>query len=397
MIRALAARFARRVGAVFPGVAMSADNALMLIKAVIAGTIAWALATEVFHASNASFAAFAAMLLMQQTIADSVQKALHYTAAVLVGIGLVSAVALPWGPGLWLFPLILLASMLIGRWYRLGSQGFNVTVAAVFAYGVVAMPDAGTSPLMLIGDLAAMVLLGAGIAVGTNLLIAPPLRYRSAEDAVGAYCQSVVALLDDMVAGLGDGAPDDDQARDWRRRSDELPGLSAQPRSTIDHALQTSKFNPRRLVTRGSPTFDGHRVTVHVVERISQQLVFVCAGLLRFTGSDEDESAGRRARTEFFGQYAAVLSAVRDAIAESASLHSMSDLRAGTALTTVNEQCRSALDTLSSAAAVEGEHDKPRQWAFFGALYADAQRICEEIEWADDQFQQLAQSSAGRP
>ena len=91
-----------------------------------------------------------------------------------------------------------------------------------------------------------------------------------------------------------------------------------------------------------------------------------------------------------------MLSAVRDAIAESASLHSMSDLQAGTALITANDQCRSALHTLGSAAAVDGEHDIPRQWAFFGALYADAQRICEEIEWADDQFQQLARSSAGR-
>lgn len=396
-MRDLAARVARRVGSAFPGIYMSSDTALMLGKAVVAGTLAWTLATRVFHASNAAFAAFAAMLLMHQTIAESVQKALHYTAAVLVGIGLVSAVALPSGAGLFVFPLILLLSLLVGRWYRLGSQGFNVTVAAIFAYGVVAMPEDGTSPLALIVDLIGMVLLGAAIAVGTNLLIAPPLRYRTAEHAVRSYCESVEQLLDDMATALTEGFPDEDSAREWRRRSEELLRVVSQPRSTVDHAYETSKFNPRRLVAKGSVTFDGHRVTVQAVERIVQQLVVITAGLLRVAQADEAPPAPHHPeRLEFFGNYAALVDSIRDAVAAVGATHSRADLGDGTLLAGVEAECQSALDTLSTAAAANGDLDIPRQWAFFGALYADAQRLCEEVSWADDQFRQLARSVPGQ-
>ena len=395
-MRDLAARVARRVGTTFPGISMSTDTTLMLGKAVVAGTLAWTLATRVFHANNAAFAAFAAMLLMHQTIAESVQKALHYTAAVLVGIGLVSAVALPSGAGLFVFPIILLLSLLVGRWYRLGSQGFNVTVAAVFAYGVVAKPQDGTSPLLLIGDLVGMVLLGAAIAVGTNLLIAPPLRYRTAEDAVSSYCGAVAQLLDDMVADLTEGFPDEDSAREWRRRSDELLRLAGQPRSTVDHAHETSKFNPRRLVTKRSVTFDGHRVTVHTVERVAQQLVAITAGLLRFTETDAAQPAPHhRQRLDFFRNYAGLLGSIRDAVAAVGATHSRADLGDGTVLADADAGCRSALDTLSTAAAANGDLDVPRQWAYFGALYADAQRLCDEVAWADDQFRQLAHAVPG--
>ena len=55
------------------------DNLLMLGKSVLAGTVAWLLASQVFDATHATFAPFSAVLLMQITIADSVQMAIRYT------------------------------------------------------------------------------------------------------------------------------------------------------------------------------------------------------------------------------------------------------------------------------------------------------------------------------
>ncbi|MDY6999370.1 MAG: aromatic acid exporter family protein [Actinomycetota bacterium] len=391
MIRDRARAAAQRLLSMFPGVNMDADTALMLGKAVVAGTLAWLLATEVFHANNATFAAYTAMLLMHHTIAESVQKALHYTAAVLVGVVLVGVVTVPWGVHLALFPAILLVSLLVGRWYRLGSQGFNVTVTAIFAYGVVAMPQGDKSPLSLIGDLVAMVLLGAGIAVATNLLIAPPLRYRSAQSAVQTYAESLTHLIDDMASGLSEGMPEISAARDWRRRANELSTRSAQPRSTIDHAYQTSKFNPRRLLVRKNVAFAAHRVTVYTSERIAQQLVFVTAGLLQFAQAERDPERSRRtARDDFFRGYAELLSALRDAIADTATIHTLSDLHESGMLGDRIDAARSALEELSTAAATGGDLDIPSQWAFFGPLYTDAQRLCDELDSARDQFEELA-------
>lgn len=378
-----------RLKQALPALDMTRETALVLVKTAIAGTAAWTLATHVFHATYGTFAAFAAMLLMHHTIAESVEKAVHYTAAVLVGIAVVGAVVLPAGPLLWLFPVILIVTLLVGRWQRLGSQGFNVTVAAVFAYGVFAMPDAGRSPLTLLRDLAGMVLLGALVAVVTNLLIAPPLRYRSAADAVDGYCETTTQLLQDMVAGLREEAPDGNAARDWQRRADELPRAAAQTRSSIDHAWETSKLNPRRLLVREHSTFGGYRVTVHGVERIAEQLRSVTAGLVRVSGEDDPSHASPRG--QFLRDYADLLNAVCHTVASAGAIHTVGDLRRGEPLADEAENCRSALQALGGAADSQ-RLDLPDRWAIYGALYTDAQRLCEEVQWLREALGEAART-----
>lgn len=361
-------------------VAVDRDTALVLVKCVIAGTAAWTLATEVFHATHATFAAFAAMLLMHQTIAESVEKAVHYTAAVLLGIGLVGVAVLPSGVQPWLLPVILAVTLVIGRWHRLGSQGFNVTVAAVFAYGVFAMPTQGKHPLILLRDLAAMVVLGAVVAVVTNLVIAPPLRYRSASGAVAGYFQAVAGLLADMGKGLRSGVPGPDAGRQWRRRSDDLSRAATQTRSTIDQAWETHKLNPRRLLVHDRSTLNIYRVTVHGVDRIAEQLRFVTAGLFRVAGErDRDQRAQSLPRNRFHRHYADVLTAVGDAVATAATIDSAADLDHGDPLADPCDRCEHALRLLA-ATADSHRLDLPEDWALYGALLTDAQRLCEEVQ-----------------
>lgn len=370
----------QRLKRALPAVAVDRSTALVLAKCVIAGTVAWIVATDVFHATYATFAAFSAMLLMHQTIAESVQKAVHYTAAVLLGIALVGAAVLAAGVQPWLLPIILSLTLLIGRWHRLGSQGFNVTVAAVFAYGVFAIPSADKPPLILIRDLAGMVLLGAAVAVITNLLIAPPLRYRSASGAVEGFFQAVTGLLEDVSAGLRPGLPDHDAAREWQRRGEDLPRTATQARSTIDHAWETHKLNPRRLLVRDQSALSVYRVTVHGVDRIAEQLRFVTAGLVRVARGGDDEPAMQEGpRNEFHRHYAGVLTAVGDAITAAARIHSVADLHAGDPLADPAHHCERALRLLGSTADSH-RLDLPDDWALYGALYTDAARLCEEVE-----------------
>ncbi|MGE2692745.1 FUSC family protein [Mycolicibacterium pulveris] len=363
------------------------DNVLLLGKSVLAGTVAWLLAAEVFNASHATFAPFSAVLLMQITIADSVQMAIRYTAAVVVGVCLTGAIVLAWDVHPWLFPVILLIALVIGRWRRLGSQGINVTVAAIFAYGAFAMPDPGISPASQLPEIAGMVVLGASVALTVNLLVAPPLRYRSAGYAVESFSDSLSDLLTDIVDGLESGPLDADVARHWRGRADDVARIGPQVRDTVDHADQTSRFNPRRLLVHDHRSFDGYRVTIQAADRITAQLRSVTTGLLRVAERDADEQQPRHG--VFLRDYATVLAAVRDAVAAMGAIHSVDDLVDGDRVADAVQTCRAAVQVLGSQA--QGEPlDQPTQWSVYGGLYADAHRLCDEVGWACDGLDEVA-------
>lgn len=361
-------------------VRLDRETALALLKGVIACTGAWLLATKVFGSSHATFAAFSALMLVEITIADSVAKAVRYTAAMLAGIALAGAVVWMWGVAVWLFPAILVVALVIGRWHRLGSQGINVAVAAIFAYGAFALPSGGASAGSPLPSIAGMVLLGASVALVVALVIAPPLRYRSARYAVESVSGSMIDLLSDMADGLSGGEVSDDEAHDWRWRADTLPNKAAQARHTLDHAVRTTKLNLRRLLVHTDTGVAGHRVTVNALERIGEELRWVATGVARAVARDESGAQ----HDEFLRRYGTLLAAVRDAVAVAGEMHTVEDF-SGRPLTEQARRCRAAFDELTEHVQ-NRELDRPTQWAIFGGLYTDAERLCDEIDSAREAY-----------
>lgn len=351
----------------------------MVAKAVLAATIAWNLATWVIGSPHATFAAFSALMLVEVTVADSIAKAVRYIAAMLLGIGMVGATVWVWGVALWLFPAMVLVALAIGRWHRLGAQGINVAVAAIFAYGAFESPAANT-PNGPLPEIAAMVLLGATVALTVSLLIAPPLRYRSARYAVESLSESLDELLSDICDGLTGEDPGADVDRDWRRRADAVVNMAAQARHTVDHAVRTTKLNPRRLLAGDRTSVIGHRVTVHTLERIAEQLRGVITGLVRAV--ERSEVSPRH--DEFLRRYGILLATTRDAVTAAGAMHSTEDFT-GEPLSDEARRCRRALGELTRHA--HGRRlDEPTQWAVYGGLYTDAERLCEEVESARDAY-----------
>lgn len=359
---------------------LDGETALTTAKAVISATIAWVLATVVVGASHGTFAAFSALMLVELTIADSVAKAVRYIAAMLTGIGLVGGAVWLWGVSLWLFPAMVLVALMIGRWNRLGSQGINVAVATIFAYGAFGSPSAN-APNGPLPEIAGMVLLGASVALTVTLLVAPPLRYRSARSAVESLGASLGRLLADVADGLtADESSHPDIDGDWRRRAGRIPNLAAQARHTVDHAVHTNRFNPRLLLAHEPTSINGHRVTVHALERIAEQLRGVITGLLRA----DERRAGSPRHDEFLRRYGMLLAAVGDAVTTAGAMHTTDDFT-GAPLAEHSRCCRHALDELTLHA--HGHPlDEPTQWAVYGGLYTDAERLCDEVDAARDAY-----------
>lgn len=366
------------------------DSLLLLGKSVLAATVAWLVADTVLQAPLATFAPFSALLMVQVTVAQSLYQSLRYVTAVLVGVCLAGGVIPLLGQQLWAFALLLLVATAIGRWPRLGSQGSQVAVAALFAY--TAFANAGGTQgnqLLQLGSIAGLVVLGSAIGVLVNLVLVPPLRYRGAEYGVSVLAQSLCDLLSDVVRGIRDGIPDTDEARDWSARADRLPQSVRQARSVVEHAAETMKFNPRRLLLREDNTFDGYRTIVNALQRASEQLCSLTKGLYYATRQEQPDSTAER--ESFLRAYADVLAAVAEVARVLGQLHSSADIRDDEQLVASLRECDRMLEALTEEPD-NRQLDGPTQWPVYGGLRTDLYRLAQEFSQAQRELEQIVRS-----
>jgi uncharacterized membrane protein YgaE (UPF0421/DUF939 family) len=260
---------------------------LLIVKSGIAATAAWMLAEVVLQAPSATFAPFSALLMVQVTVAQSVDQSLRYGAAVVGGVLLAGLVTPLLGPGVTTFAVLMLMALLIGRWHKLGSQGSQVAVAALFAYASFVQSGGGSSSILQVASIGGLVIMGCVVGVLTNLVVVPPVRYRSAQYAVAALSRSLRDLLTDIDDGVRQGVPDKQTAESWLHRADQLGDTVAQARSSVEHAADSMRLNPRRLLMRGTRSFTGYRVIVDGLERASEQVRSLARGLQYMTVSDQ--------------------------------------------------------------------------------------------------------------
>lgn len=383
-----AARTFGSVGRALQHAGPEREAALLVIKSVIATTLAWYLAASVVGADLPTFAAFSALLTVQVSVAQSLDTLVRYSVAVLLGVSLVGVSVLPWGPQLWIFASVVLVAVGVGRWRPLGSYGIQVAVVTVFAYGTFATSASADAGLSRLAGLVGMVVLGTVVGVATSLVVAPPLRYRGAEHTVRALAHADAGLLTDMAAGIADGVPTQEQTGEWRQRADQLPGVARQARHTIEHAAEVSRFNPRRLGMRGHSSFGGYRVIVNTIDRVNTQVIAVAKGLDR--ASHREDGAGS-AHGRFLDDYRRLLDTVAEAINHLGQLHTTHDLLHDERFPQLVDQSTEAHQHLvDNSAGVE--LDQPSQWAIYGGLHIDAERLVDELVSARDELARYARS-----
>lgn len=360
------------------------DTILLIVKSALAASLAWFVANDLLGAPSATFAPFSALLMVQVTIAQSLFQSLRYAGAVIAGVVLTALLVPALGPTIAAFAVLMLAGLVIGRWRRLGSQGPQVAVAALFAYASFSQQNDVSSSLTQLTSIAALVVLGCLIGVVVNLLVVPPIRYRDGAYAVESLSRSVTELLDDMSAALVEGMPDDDRVREWSYRAERIPTLAEQARTSIEHAAETMRFNPRRLITRTGTDFSGHRVTVRALERADEQVMSMCRGL-RHSKVEQRETL--EVEHTFATHLAPFLGAAAQAARIIGSIHQVSDLERTSELDPPIDRGRDAVENASHYADAE-ELDRGRDGPIYTGLLTDARRLIEEFGQARNQLAQ---------
>ncbi|HEV7628390.1 MAG TPA: FUSC family protein, partial [Streptomyces sp.] len=238
----------------------------LLGKSTLVAGFAWFIAHDVLHAQTPAFAPFSAVLIMQITVYQSLLQALRYVAAVCAGVGLQGAFGAVAGPNMVSFVFVALVAVTIGRWSRLGSQGPQVATAAFFAFSTYAAAASQNQGLYELGQIVVLVLLGCGVGVVVNVLVLPPMRYRSAEHGIHALGQALYDLSCEISPALRDGKLDKERTRHWRQRATYLGPMVAQAQSSVRTAWESIHYHPRRLMHRHRPTFSGYQALVDALE-----------------------------------------------------------------------------------------------------------------------------------
>ncbi|MGW0891564.1 FUSC family protein [Saccharopolyspora sp. NPDC002578] len=369
------------------------DAFLLILKSVIAATAGWVIANDLLGAPSATFAPFTALLMVQATLSQSLDQAARYAAAMVAGVVLAGFLTPLLGAATVTFAMLIMIALLLGRWRKLGQQGPQVGVAALFAYSSFTQSGGSPASFLQLASIAGLVLLGCALGIITNLLIVPPLRYRSAEYGLNSLARSMRDLLTDVAQGIEEGVPKRNHAEAWQHRANQFPDTVAQARSAVEHAAETMRFNPRRLLLRNSTSFEGHRTIINALERATEQLRSATRGLTYTTSTDHPREVEH---DQFLTAYGQVLSAAAEAARCLGDLHSAEDTEHAEQLDDATNRARQAYQALVEQSK-DQELDSPQQWPVYGALQTDAHRLVGEFIQAKQNLDQLMDTTEDDP
>ena len=227
-------------------------------KTVLAGVLAWVMATEVLGLEQAFLAPWAAVLVVHATVYRTVSSAGRQVAGTFIGVFLAWAAAQLLEPSWLAMAALLSVSFLVGqlRWMRDEGTNIATTGIVVLATNAVAQSNLLTSRLV-------DTTIGVVVGLGVNLLVWPPLQDRAAWSRVQTLPHELAAVLHDLADGLG---PDVEEAAvdGWVSSCRKIDVRVDEAWQLLTQAQESSRLNPRRSQPAG---LDDLVIVLHRLEQ----------------------------------------------------------------------------------------------------------------------------------
>lgn len=339
------------------------------LKTTLAAVLAFVAAVHLTSDPRPVLAPLTALLVVQltlyETLTSGLQRVASVVAGVLVAVGLATGVGLTW----WSLGAVVLVSLVLGKLLRLGPQVLEVPISAML---VLAVGDRESAALVRVWE----TLIGAGVGVAVNALIAPPLYMQSAGDAIRDLADRTAALLREMARDLTDGWSGD-AGRRWVDRARGLAGEVVRTDRALGRAEESLRLNPRgrRVVLARVSLRSAFTVLEHVAVNV-RGLVRALAD--RAVGSPDESPYDEATRSGL----ARLLTALSAALVEfgrlagvepSAATPDTGDLRAALA------DAQAARDALLGALRVDAQAD-PALWGLHGSFLSNVDRVLHELD-----------------
>ncbi|WP_017571086.1 FUSC family protein [Nocardiopsis halotolerans] len=346
------------------------ETVVVIAKSVIASTGAWIVGFLLGNPTQIGFAPFSALLVVTPTVYGSVLQSGRYVAAVFLGALIAGAGGITIGVNIWLFALIVLVALLVGQFSFFRDQGKQIPVVAAFA---LAGGTAGS--FMSLGTLLLMVLVGTTIAVVTNMVFAPTIRFRDAENAVLDFAESLCDLTREMADGFREGGEGLDDADSWARVADGFDSTARNAQASVSEQESRARLNPRRLLDASvsKQTPNAYYAWILALSRSSRHV----QSLIRTLRSTKDAQARfPEPSGGFMREFAPLLDGAADAFR---AIRAEGEPDRDTVSSDLDHSLQEGLRLVDHVRRNMSEHWDDERWPVHSAMITDMERVFEEL------------------
>ena len=209
-------------------------------KTVLAGVLAWVIATEVLGLEQPFLAPWAAVLVVHATVYRTVSRGGQQVVATFLGVFLGWSAVTLFGAGALGMGLMLAVSFVIGRHRWLREEATTIATT-----GIVVLATNAADQSHLLGSRLLDTTVGVVVGLAVNLLVWPPLRDRAAWAHAHQLPHELAGVLAEMASGLGPDLASSD-VEGWVRRCREIDVHIDEAWSLVQQAQESSRLNPRR-------------------------------------------------------------------------------------------------------------------------------------------------------
>ncbi|KRE36913.1 hypothetical protein ASG73_11345 [Janibacter sp. Soil728] len=213
---------------------------MQIVKAVVAGVLAWLVADDLLGLGSAFLAPWTALLTVHATVYRSLTRGAQVVGATVLGVLVSYLVVEMAGYNAIALGAAMLVGMLAGLLRPIRNEGSTVATTALF---VITAGQAEQAP-MLVDRLSAT---GIGVAAGlvVNALLVAPLDDLSARQQIDSVCRRLGTLIGNMADEVG--SRKDVDAQSWIEQSRQTDAALGRAWELVRHTREARFANPRRL------------------------------------------------------------------------------------------------------------------------------------------------------
>ena len=217
----------------------SRPPALQLAKAGGAAVLSWFVCLLFFPGSLPMFGAIAALIVVQESVDQSLTKGIERVVGVLFGVSVALGAGALFGTSSWLFIAAILVSMGVGWLLRMSATSTNQIAISAMLMIALGGSEIGYGVERLVETA-----LGAAIGVSVNAIIAAPVRTGAMHDEITSLTVNAAHALERLADAL-ETPRDDAWLEDMLESARELHEERAAVHAALRRARESLRLNPR--------------------------------------------------------------------------------------------------------------------------------------------------------